>query len=321
MKIIRKDDIIRRDEIQHTLTEREVLAQLRCPFIVGLRWSFQTPSKLYLIIDYVNGGELFFHLQNCGKFNEERAKCYAAELAVALDFLHKRNIAYRDLKPENVLLDSNGHIILTDFGLAKKDLRDGQKTNTFCGTPEYLAPEVVMQDGYDKAIDWWAFGVLLYEMLDGLPPFYDRDVQRMYRHICEKTFQGPDNASDEAKDLIHRLLERNPAKRLGCGPLGSQEIFDHPFFKDLDWEQVRSRQMQPMFRPVVHSDEDIGNIDEEFTREAPVDSVPDHAPISETVQAQFKGFTYNGGDDFLTSSLPEFSSLQLSSNQEPGVDS
>eukprot|EP01118_Nematostelium_gracile_P014786 TRINITY_DN5840_c0_g1_i1.p1 TRINITY_DN5840_c0_g1~~TRINITY_DN5840_c0_g1_i1.p1 ORF type:complete len:347 (-),score=82.70 TRINITY_DN5840_c0_g1_i1:720-1760(-) len=172
MKIIKKDAVFKHNAVKHTMAERNILRRINNPFIVSLKYSFQTQDKLYMILDYINGGELFYHLSDAGRFDEERARFYAAEIVHALGYLHSMSIVYRDLKPENLLLDMNGHICLTDFGLCKEDLGYGKITHTFCGSPEYLAPEIFLGKGYDKSVDWWALGTLLYEMLSGLPPFF-----------------------------------------------------------------------------------------------------------------------------------------------------
>lgn len=186
MKMLSKKDIVAKKEIAHTIGERKILQRsLECPFLVGLKFSFQTEEYLFFITDYKSGGELFWHLQKEGRFSETRARFYVAELVLALEHLHKFDIVYRDLKPENILLDATGHVALCDFGLSKPDLGAGQLTNTFCGTTEYLAPEVLLDDhGYSKLVDFWSLGVLLFEMCCGWSPFYSEDVQQMYKNIC-----------------------------------------------------------------------------------------------------------------------------------------
>jgi len=292
MKIIRKAHIVERSEVSHTLAERTVLAKINHPFIVPLKFSFQSAEKLYLVLAFVNGGELFHHLQNEGKFSEDRARFYAAELICALECLHGYNIIYRDLKPENILLDYTGHIALCDFGLCKLNMKDGNKTNTFCGTPEYLAPELLIGKGYTKVVDWWTIGILLYEMLCGLPPFYDENTNDMYKKILTEELRFPDEMSLAANDVLKQLLNRDPAQRLGSN--GADEIKRHPFFADINWARLLARKYQPPFRPNVSSATDTSNFDEEFTSEIPTDSVTDSSALSQSVQQQFAGFTYQG---------------------------
>ncbi|KAJ3091006.1 AGC protein kinase Gad8, partial [Quaeritorhiza haematococci] len=294
MKIIRKSHIVERAEVAHTLAERTVLAQLNHPFIVPLKFSFQTPEKLYLVLAFVNGGELFHHLQREGRFTEDRAKFYTAELFCALECLHSYNIIYRDLKPENILLDYTGHIALCDFGLCKLNMKEGHKTNTFCGTPEYLAPELLLGQGYTKTVDWWTLGILLFEMLTGLPPFYDENTNEMYKKILTEELKCPDELSTQAKDLLKGLLNRDPNNRLGAK--GHEEIKRHPFFADINWTKLMARKYQPPFRPNVSSATDTSNFDEEFTSEIPMDSVSADSHLSETVQQQFAGFSYQAQD-------------------------
>lgn len=224
LKTLRKQHIISRSEVAHTLAERSVLAQINNPFIVPLKFSFQSPEKLYLVLAFVNGGELFHHLQREQRFDINRSRFYAAELLCALECLHGFGVIYRDLKPENILVDYAGHIALCDFGLCKLDMKDEDKTNTFCGTPEYLAPELLHGHGYTKAVDWWTLGVLLYEMLTGLPPFYDENTNEMYRKILAEPlhFPGPEIVPPAARDLLTRLLDRDATRRLGCN--GASEI-------------------------------------------------------------------------------------------------
>ncbi|KAJ1961463.1 Serine/threonine-protein kinase, partial [Dispira parvispora] len=251
MKILSKSKIVMRSEVQHTLAERTVLAQINHPFIVPLKFSFQSPKKLYLVLAFVNGGELFHHLQREGRFDEHRSRFYAAELLSALECLHSYNVVYRDLKPENILLDYKGHIALCDFGLCKLNMNDNERTNTFCGTPEYLAPEVLYGQGYTKTVDWWTFGVLLYEMLTGLPPFYDENTNEMYRRILEDELRFPDDMSIRARHLLRGLLTRDPTHRLGCN--GAHEIKNQPFFGEIDWNMLLAKKYDPPFKPSVAS--------------------------------------------------------------------
>ncbi|KAI8900259.1 kinase-like domain-containing protein [Globomyces pollinis-pini] len=290
MKIIKKQHIVERDEVAHTLAERTVLTKLNHPFIVPLKYSFQSPEKLYLCLAFVNGGELFFHLQQEGRFSEDRAKFYIAELLCSLECLHSFGIIYRDLKPENILLDYTGHIALCDFGLCKLNMKEGNKTNTFCGTPEYLAPEVLIGKGYTKSVDWWTLGILLYEMIGGLPPFYDENVNIMYNKILNDKLTFHDFMSADVIDLLSKLLDRDGGVRLGAG--GAQEIKAHRFFGQVDWKKLISRQYTPPFRPNVASAMDTSNFDEEFTSEAATDSLTEGSQISEAIQQQFQGFTF-----------------------------
>lgn len=253
LKTIRKAHIISRSEVAHTLAERSVLAQINNPFIVPLKFTFQSPEKLYFVLAFVNGGELFHHLQKEQRFDVNRSRFYTAELLCALECLHGFNVIYRDLKPENILLDYQGHIALCDFGLCKLDMKDEDRTNTFCGTPEYLAPELLMGNGYNKTVDWWTLGVLLYEMLTGLPPFYDENTNEMYRKILSEPlhFPGPEVVPPAAKDLLTKLLNRDPQQRLGAN--GAAEIKAHPFFHAIDWRKLLQRKYEPAFKPNVVS--------------------------------------------------------------------
>jgi serum/glucocorticoid-regulated kinase 2 len=251
LKTIRKAHIISRSEVAHTLAERSVLSQINNPFIVPLKFTFQSPEKLYFVLAFVNGGELFHHLQKEQRFDINRSRFYTAELLCALECLHGFNVIYRDLKPENILLDYSGHIALCDFGLCKLDMKDEDRTNTFCGTPEYLAPELLLGQGYTKTVDWWTLGVLLYEMLTGLPPFYDENTNEMYRKILSEPlhFPGPEIVPPSTKDLLTKLLNRKPDQRLGAN--GASEIKAHPFFHSIDWRKLLQRKYEPTFKPNV----------------------------------------------------------------------
>ncbi|CAD6891370.1 unnamed protein product [Tilletia controversa] len=299
LKTIRKAHIVSRSEVTHTLAERTVLARVNNPFIVPLKFSFQSLEKLYLVLAFVNGGELFHHLQREGRFSETRSRFYAAELLLALEHLHSFNVVYRDLKPENILLDYTGHIALCDFGLCKLNMTEDRTTNTFCGTPEYLAPELLGGEGYTKAVDWWTLGVLLYEMLTGLPPFYSEDVNVMYTRILQDPLRFGEEVKPDARDLLVQLLERDPRKRLGSEANGAQRIKAHPFFsKHIDWDLLMAKKVQPPFKPAVASAIDTSNFDPEFTSEPAMDSVvEDSHMLSATMQEQFVGFSYTSPGD------------------------
>lgn len=267
MKVLSKREIALKKEVTHTMGERKILEKsLDCPFLVGLKFSFQSATELYFVTDYKSGGELFWHLQREGRFTEERARFYIAELVLALGHLHKYDIVYRDLKPENILLDATGHVALCDFGLSKPDLGAGQLTNTFCGTTEYLAPEVLLDEsGYSKLVDFWSLGVLLFEMCCGWSPFYAEDTQQMYRNICFGKIKFPRGAiGDDGKQFVKGLLNRNPRHRLGA-QRDAEDLKEHPFFKDIDFDALAKKQVTPPFKPLVESDESVANFDPEFT--------------------------------------------------------
>ncbi|ODN74163.1 hypothetical protein L202_07615 [Cryptococcus amylolentus CBS 6039] len=274
MKVLSKKEIVAKKEVAHTIGERKILqASLECPFLVGLKFSFQTDTELYFVTDYKCGGELFWHLQKEGRFSEDRARFYIAELVLALEHLHKYNIVYRDLKPENILLDATGHVALCDFGLSKPDLTDDKLTNTFCGTTEYLAPEVLLDEkGYGKHVDFWSLGVLLFEMCCGWSPFYAEQTQEMYRLICYGKIRFPKNViGDDGKQFVKGLLNRNPQNRLGS-QRGAVELKEHPFFANIDWDALYKKQITPPFKPIVDSDESVANFDPEFTNSSLLDA-------------------------------------------------
>ncbi|ODV80966.1 putative serine/thronine protein kinase [Suhomyces tanzawaensis NRRL Y-17324] len=294
LKTLRKQHIVSRNEVTHTLAERTVLARINNPFIVPLKFSFQSPEKLYLVLSFINGGELFWHLQREGKFSMDRSRFYIAELLTALESLHELNVIYRDLKPENILLDYQGHIALCDFGLCKLNMSSNDRTSTFCGTPEYLAPELILNQGYTRSVDWWTLGTLLYEMLTGLPPFFDEDTPTMYRKILQNPLRFPSFLeSTDAQDLLIKLLQKDPKHRLN----DATEIKSHPFFKDIDWVKLINKSYLPPFKPNVENLLDTSNFDSDFTNEKPQDSVVDDF-LSESVQQQFGGWTYNGDTVF-----------------------
>lgn len=281
MKVLSKKEIVAKKEVAHTIGERKILQRsLESPFLVGLKFSFQTDTELYLVTDFKSGGELFWHLQRETRFTEERARFYIAELVLALEHLHKYDIVYRDLKPENILLDATGHVALCDFGLSKPDLPSGQLTNTFCGTTEYLAPEVLLDDhGYSKLVDFWSLGVLLFEMCCGWSPFYAEDTQQMYKNICFGKIRFPRGViGEDGKQFVKGLLNRNPKHRLGAHR-DAEELKEHPFFKSIDWVALAQKQVPPPFKPLVESDESTACFDPEFTsadlKETGVDALLD----------------------------------------------
>jgi len=291
MKMLNKKEIKERDEIEHTLAEKSVLSKVKHPFLAGLYYSFQSDNNLYFVMDFINGGELFHHLSIEGSFSEDRAKFYAAEILLGLEYLHNTGVIYRDLKPENLLLNYQGHVIITDFGLSKEGLDPSKTTKTFCGTPEYLAPEIIKGEDYSFAVDWWSLGTLLFEMINGLPPFYVSDNEElMYEKILYAPLQIPDTFSNDAKDLISKLLERDPNLRLKDPNL----IKKHPFFRSIDFEKLSRKEITPPFVPDVQSPDDVGNIDSEFLEESigSDDEKPNKKSKQEKDSEQFIGFTF-----------------------------
>lgn len=300
MKVLSKKMIVKKKEIAHTIGERNILVRTsaaQSSFIVGLKFSFQTPTDLYLVTDYMSGGELFWHLQREGRFTEDRAKFYIAELVLALEHLHDNDIVYRDLKPENILLDANGHIALCDFGLSKANLNNDGTTNTFCGTTEYLAPEVLLDEsGYTKMVDFWSLGVLIFEMCCGWSPFYADNTQQMYKNIAFGKVRFPKEVlSPEGRSFVKGLLNRNPKHRLGATD-DAKELRAHPFFHDIDWDLLKTKSIPPPFKPHITSETDTSNFDPEFTSESTSVFKKQlelaSTPLSPGVQANFKGFTY-----------------------------
>ncbi|XP_054721932.1 LOW QUALITY PROTEIN: serine/threonine-protein kinase Sgk2-like [Uloborus diversus] len=294
VKVLQKKMILKRNEKNHVMSERNVLLKnLHHPFLVGLHYAFQTPDKLYFVLDYVNGGELFFHLQRERYFQEPRARFYAAEITSALGYLHSEGIIYRDLKPENILLDYKGHVVLTDFGLSKEGLAEKDTTTTFCGTPEYLAPEVLRKQAYDKSVDWWCLGAVLYEMLYGLPPFYSKDTMEMYQNILNKPLRVRTNISIPARNLLDGLLQKDKTKRLGR-ERDVEEIKEHDFFRAINWNDLEAKQIPPPYNPNVRGQMDLKNIDPDFIREPVPASLARSHSLSASVQDHdsFVGFTY-----------------------------
>jgi len=291
MKVLFKDKVIKRKQYEHTLSERRIFQDIEHPFLIGLRFSFQTKGKLFMVFDFFNGGELYTYISQ-GSFSEEKSKFYAGQILLGLGHLHKHNIVYRDLKPENLLLDRDGNIRICDFGLSKQDV-EGDTVQSICGTPEYLAPEVIKRKPYGKAVDWWSLGTLIYEMIQGLPPYYHTNRQQMYKNILRMPLPKPkDKMSEKAFLLCAGLLERDPKKRLGYkGDV--EEIKAHAWFSDINWEKMLKKELVPPFKPPVKGSSDISQIDPVFLNEhaALPPTAEDASVISKSM---FEGFTFNG---------------------------
>lgn len=295
LKTMSKARIQQFEQISQTITERNVLLRTVHPFLVGAHFAFQTETDIFLVLDYVPGGELFKRLQLEGRFSESRTQFYAAEILLGIGHLHKQGFIYRDLKPENILLDAQGHLKITDFGLVKTGMSKESTTATMCGTPEYVAPEMVQQKPYTMAVDWWSFGVLIFEMLTGLPPFFDENPGKMYRAILTGGINFPPYVSEAAKDLISGLLEKHPESRLGSGPGDYEDIQKHPFFNGVNWDALLKREVKPEFVPEIKNDVDTSNFDHDFQDEAGL-SFRSKAVVSEATQSAFVGFTCTGED-------------------------
>ncbi|KAI7904067.1 kinase-like domain-containing protein [Cokeromyces recurvatus] len=253
IKAINKKDLITKRQLEHANNERTILEKVSHPFLVKLWGSFQTESHVFLVMDYIPGGELFRLIRKKKRLTEDEAKFYAAEVTLALEYLHNRNTVYRDLKPENILIDHRGHIKLTDFGFAK-EISD--VTWTVCGTPDYIAPEIIRSKGSTKAVDWWSLGILIYEMISGYPPFTAENPVDQYQKILEGNITWPNHMSPEAKDLIQNLLKTKPSERYGNLKDGSDDIKNHSWFKDINFENLVTRNVTAPFIPELNHDGD-----------------------------------------------------------------
>lgn len=261
LKIMTISEVIRLKQVDHVRSEKAILNVVRHPFIVNMLWSDHDQTYLYMLLEYVPGGELFSYLRNAGRFNNTTGNFFAAEIVSALDYLHSQNIVYRDLKPENLLLDREGHLKLTDFGFAKT-LMD--RTFTLCGTPEYLAPEIIQSKGHNKAVDWWALGILIYEMLVGYPPFYGERPFGIYKKILSGKLEWPKHTGLDpaAKDLVKKLLVQDRTKRLGSMKSGAEDVKRHKWFKHINWEEVALKKLKPPIVPILAHEGDTSCFDE-----------------------------------------------------------
>ncbi|XP_054153882.1 RAC-alpha serine/threonine-protein kinase-like [Oppia nitens] len=309
IKVLKKETIIAKEEVVHTLTENRVLRNTKHPFLISLKYSFQTGDRFCFVMEYVNGGELFFHLSRERIFTEERTRFYGAQILLALEYLHQRGVIYRDLKLENLLLDKEGNIKIADFGLCKENITFGSTTKTFCGTPEYLAPEVLEDTDYGRAVDWWGLGVVMYEMMCGRLPFYNHDHDILFELILVEEVKFPRTLSTEAKNLLQALLVKDPQRRLGGGAEDAKEIMYHPFFRGIVWQDVLEKKVMPPFKPQVTSDTDTRYFDQDFTGESVQLTPPEQTTLNsineETEQPYFQQFSFHGSATALAQSIDQ----------------
>ncbi|XP_069314738.1 protein kinase C theta type isoform X1 [Eulemur rufifrons] len=289
IKALKKDVVLMDDDVECTMVEKRVLSLAwEHPFLTHMFCTFQTKENLFFVMEYLNGGDLMYHIQSCHKFDLCRATFYAAEIILGLQFLHSKGIVYRDLKLDNILLDKDGHIKIADFGMCKENMLGDAKTNTFCGTPDYIAPEILLGQKYNHSVDWWSFGVLLYEMLVGQSPFHGQDEEELFHSIRMDSPFYPRWLEKEPKDLLVKLFVREPEKRLGV----RGDIRQHPLFREINWEELERKEIDPPFRPKVKSPYDCSNFDKEFLNEKPRLSFADRALINSMDQNMFRNFSF-----------------------------
>lgn len=289
VKALKKDVVLMDDDVECTMVERRILSLAwENPFLTHLYCTFQTKENLFFVMEYLNGGDLMFHIQSCHKFDLYRSTFYGAEIICGLQFLHTKGIIYRDLKLDNVLLDSEGHIKIADFGMCKENMQEDSRTATFCGTPDYIAPEILLGQKYNFSVDWWSFGVLLYEMLIGQSPFHGRDEEELFQSIRTDNPIYPRWLTKDSKDILVKLFVREPEERLGI----KGDIRKHSFFSDINWKAVEQRQVAPPFKPTITSPSDCSNFDKEFINEKPRLSCADRTLINSVDQTMFQNFSF-----------------------------
>uniref|UniRef100_A0A8C2GW11 Protein kinase C n=1 Tax=Cyprinus carpio TaxID=7962 RepID=A0A8C2GW11_CYPCA len=289
VKALKKDVVLMDDDVECTMVERRVLSLAwEHPFLTHLYCTFQTKENLFFVMEYLNGGDLMFHIQTCHRFDLPRSTFYAAEIVCGLQFLHSKGIVYRDLKLDNILLDIDGHIKIADFGMCKENIFGEARTCTFCGTPDYIAPEILLGQKYGISVDWWSFGVLLYEMLIGQSPFHGHDEEELFQSIRTDDPCYPRWLTRDARDILVKLFVREPERRLGV----KGNIRHHAFFRETDWIALEKRQVEPPFRPTVKSASDCSNFDKEFINEKPRLSITDCIMINSVDQTMFNNFSF-----------------------------
>ncbi|XP_035514516.1 serine/threonine-protein kinase N2-like [Morone saxatilis] len=287
IKALKKKDIVTRDEVDSLMSEKRIFEMInasRHPFLVNLHGCFQTSDHVCFVMEYLPGGDLMIHIHN-NVFTEAQTRFYSACVVLGLEFLHLNKIIYRDLKLDNLLMDADGFVKITDFGLCKEGMGHGDRTSTFCGTPEFLAPEVLTDDNYTRAVDWWGMGVLIYEMLVGESPFPGEDEEEVFDSIVNDDVQYPGSLPPGAVSVIQKLLKKNPLKRLGAGERDANEVKGEKFFETIDWEALLAKKVKPPFLPSIKESVDVSNFDSEFTRLQPVLSPPSK-PFSLSAEQQ-----------------------------------
>ncbi|XP_059473826.1 serine/threonine-protein kinase N1-like [Neocloeon triangulifer] len=293
VKCLKKDVVLEDDDVECTLIERKVLALgTKHPYLCHLFCTFQTESHLFFVMEYLNGGDLMFHIQQSGRFEQPRACFYAAEIVSGLRFLHKKGIVYRDLKLDNILLDFEGHVRIADFGMCKLQIYLDRTADTFCGTPDYMAPEIIKGLHYNQCVDWWSFGVLLFEMLVGQSPFNGCDEDDLFWSVCNEQPYYPRYLSKEAQAILVLLLEKDSSKRLGTPECPAGEVFEQPFFRSIDWQALERKELDPPFKPRVQHSLDVQYFDSAFTQEVPKLTPVDKDILNSMDQTQFHGFSY-----------------------------
>lgn len=293
VKCLKKDVVLEDDDVECTLIERKVLALgTNHPYLCHLFATFQTDSHLFFVMEYLNGGDLMFHIQQSGRFPETRARFYAAEIVSGLKFLHKRGIVYRDLKLDNILLDFDGHVRIADFGMCKLQIYLEKTADTFCGTPDYMAPEIIKGLKYNQTVDWWSFGVLLYEMLIGQSPFSGCDEDELFWSICNEMPSYPRFLSQQALTILTRLLDKDAKSRLGGAECMHGDIRDQEFFSPIHWDKLERRELEAPFKPRVRHPLDTQYFDRAFTGERPRLTAVEPHVLRSMDQGPFRGFSY-----------------------------